>query len=724
MEIMNKTDASKAGCLTQVPALEQVQIYLNQGKPVLAKPVLKENGIWTVEDGGAEAAFRWTTEEDVAALTMEAAAPKVGTFDFNPVFANPCPLQLYFPVEPYESHMALYHHKIWWMRPSFGKAAEEIPEKTQLLILKRGSEYEVFLAYCDQETRADISAADISAADISADETGIKVSISTSVTNHDRLSGLILLWGKGDDPYAVVSRCVKAVRSYTGDTLLLRQQKAFPPVFEGEGWCSWDSMGREVSEKLIIEKMEELRSKGHNVQWVLIDDGWSETDQKKETLLSFGADPERFPGGLAQTVRILKEQYHVRHVGVWQAAKGYWHGVEKGSPAHQEMAEHLQTYGSGEISYKPDAASAFAFWNRWHGELRAAGIDFVKIDGQSSLQDMIGGYADCGASLRQIYEGMEASVFLHFGGNLINCMGMAPDNIWARTYSSVSRTSDDYLPRELASFPEHARQNAYCSILHGELYYGDWDMFWSTHPDATKSVLLRMISGGPLYTSDGIGKTDAAVLAPAAGDEAEALRCTGIGRPTLDCLTSLTDADGHSRRVLKLYNTVTISAHTGTDAVCVAAFDLEKKDSPAEDCIRTCDIPEWNEQKGFVFDWKAQSLARIAPGKPFAFSLPDEGADMFTLIPDAGELVTVIGMTDKYVPMAGIRRISSADGIWDIEAGCSGTLGVVIRGKAGIRTGENPEQPYDGEADSQELVRIQVPAAGCHVRIYTRTTAG
>ena len=703
-----KTAGSESAA--QLPVPEQIRIYLNQGEPAEAKPVLEEDGTWTAMAEKACAGLRWTMAGGAAVLKMDAAAPNAGTFDFQPVFDSPRALELDFTPETYESHVAVYHHKVWWMRPSFGKAAQEIPDKTQLLILKRGSEYEVFMAYCDRTTRADIS----------GNGAGIRVSISTSGTNHDRLAGLVLLWGKGEDPYAVVHKCAQAVRSCTGERLLLRDQKSFPPVFDGEGWCSWDSMGRDVSEKLIIEKMEELRRKGHAVRWVLIDDGWSETDQKKETLLSFGADPQRFPGGLAQTVRILKEQYHVRHVGVWQAAKGYWHGVERGSRAHLEMAEHLQVYGNGELSYRPDAGSAFAFWSRWHSELRAAGIDFVKIDGQSSLQDMIGGYADCGESLRQIYEGMEASVFLHFGGSLINCMGMAPDNIWARTYSSISRTSDDYLPRELSSFPEHARQNAWCSVLHGELYFGDWDMFWSTHPDARRSVLLRMISGGPLYTSDGIGKTEPSILAPAVGDDADVLRCSGIGRPTLDCLTTITEADGQERRVLKLYNTVENAAGR---CVVVAAFDLKKEaGAPAADCIRTGDIPEWTGGAGFVFDWKQQSTARFTADESYTFTLPDDHADIFTLIPDNGGQVSVIGMTDKYVPMAGIRRITGSEGAWEIETGCAGTLGVMVRGKVQIRIGDGPEQVYSGTPGAPAFVRVPVPAAGCRVSIISMQT--
>lgn len=688
------------------PAPLKVQIFLSRGNEVSQVPVQEDN-IWRISEERANAAFRWKECEGVFMLTMEAEAPMRNTFIFNPTFCSPCAMKVHFDLDPYDSHMALYQHKIWWMRPAFGGETAKIPEQTQLLIIKREKEYEAFLTYTDKQIRTDLSGAG----------QGIDLIVSTSVTNHDHLSGLVLLWGKGKDPYALTERFARAIQAYTKGKLLLREQRKYPPVFEGEGWCSWDSMGRDVSEKLLIEKMEELREKGHRVSWVLIDDGWSETNQKTETLVGFGADPIRFPGGLRQTVRILKEQYGVKYVGVWQAVKGYWHGIERGSAAHEEMAEYLMTYGNGELSYKADAGSSFTFWSHWHGQLRAAGIDFVKIDGQSSFQDMIAGTADCGAALEQMYEGMEASVFLHFGGNLINCMGMGPENIWTRTYSALSRTSDDYLPRELSSFPEHARQNAYSSVLHGELYYGDWDMFWSSHPDAVQSILLRMISGGPLYTSDGIGKSDISILAPAVGDEAQVLRCTGIGRPTLDSLTAVSDEPEGNQRVLKLFNT------SGTSAFNIAVFDLKKDSDPAKDTIDLNDIPGNTENAYFIFDWKEQALARIQAEEPYSFTLADSYADIFSLVPDHGEAVTVLGLTDKYIPMAGIKSICRHDRECEIETGCAGTLSVIFRENAEILCGQEVLRAIVPQTGVPSLFGIPVPQGGCRVKIRIQTVS-
>lgn len=107
---------------------------------------------------------------------------------------------------------------------------------------------------------------------------------------------------------------------------------------------------------------------------------------------------------------------------------------------------------------------------------------------------------------------MEASADLNFAGNLINCMGMSPEDIWNRQSASLSRSSDDFAPRVPGSFAEHALQNAYNSVYQGCFYWCDWDMVWSCHEDVKQNMMIRVLSGGPIYLSDGVGNTDAAQI--------------------------------------------------------------------------------------------------------------------------------------------------------------------------------------------------------------------
>lgn len=87
--------------------------------------------------------------------------------------------------------------------------------------------------------------------------------------------------------------------------------------------------------------MEEFRRKNIPVSWVLLDDGWSDVDRKNGTLRSFGADPSRFPKGLSHTVRLLKDEFGVKYVGVWQAFQGYWNGVDPNGEVARRMKKSL-----------------------------------------------------------------------------------------------------------------------------------------------------------------------------------------------------------------------------------------------------------------------------------------------------------------------------------------------------------------------------------------------
>ena len=89
----------------------------------------------------------------------------------------------------------------------------------------------------------------------------------------------------------------------------------------------------------------------------------------------------------------------------------------------------------------------------------------------------------------------------YFDGAVINCMGMAAENMFSRPQTAVARNSDDFMPKREDGFAEHLLQNAYNTPYQGELYVCDWDMFWTSHEDGLRHSLLRAISGGPVYFS-------------------------------------------------------------------------------------------------------------------------------------------------------------------------------------------------------------------------------
>ena len=115
-------------------------------------------------------------------------------------------------------------------------------------------------------------------------------------------------------------------------------------------------------------------------------------------------------------------------------------------------------------------------------------------------------------------------------------------------------SSDDFVPSG-DPFAEHALQNAYNSLYHSQFYWGDWDMFWSDHPEARQSAVLRALSGGPVYISDPVGRTCPEVILPLALRDGKILRLDHPGLPAEDCLLRNPHTDGVP---LKIWGTIQV----------------------------------------------------------------------------------------------------------------------------------------------------------------------
>lgn len=630
-------------------------------------------------------------EEKLIVLQMSGTLKKdIPSFGYQPSLADHKSVctELRFAEEcPF---LAIYQHKEWWIRPSFGKVCSEIPPKTQLLVRKCKNEYEILLAVCGENCRADLEGS----------EHGVRITLSSNLSNQMHAEDLAVVYARGRQPYQLVEDAVSMALRLTEKRLELRRHKEYPEIFEKTGWCTWDSLGQQVNEKAIFDKMDEFAQLGLPVPWVLIDDGWSWADMDKLQLCGLDADAEKFPHGLAHTIQVLKEKYHVSYVGVWQGIKGYWHGIAEGSEAERVLAKYLFKYPNGEITMKPEPEKAFGFWNTWHSYLKKIGVDFIKVDSQSSYSLCSRGIGSYGQASAAIHTGLEASADINFGGNLINCMGMAPEDVWNRQSAVLSRNSDDFFPRLKGSFQEHALQNCYNSVYHGCFYWEDWDMAWSQHEDAKQNLMLRMISGGPVYFSDGLGNTDPSMIRPMILDDGTVLRCEDVGRPTLDCLTEDVVGD---EKPLKVYNRY-------GDTIYVATFGIvdQKHGTPKQDLgeqenipvvreipgkIKKSDFPVELPETYWIYDWSAQTAvlcgghqesekqkaleAEEADGM-YEFSVEARDAVLFHIIPQNGR-VQAVGILEKYMSGICVERVLETEQEYFILLKCGGTFGFLTR---------------------------------------------
>ncbi|HZJ88618.1 MAG TPA: Sip1-related alpha-galactosidase, partial [Sphaerochaeta sp.] len=220
------------------------------------------------------------------------------------------------------------------------------------------------------------------------------------------------------------------------------------------------------------------------------------------------------------------------------------------------------------------------------------------------------------------------------------CMGMAPENLWGRTMWAISRNSDDYVPQDTDGFAEHALQNAFNSAYHSYFQQGDWDMFWTDHPQSTEHALLRVIGGGPLYISDPVGKTNALALLPVVLSDGRVATCDGTARVAPDSLFRDPVATDSLLKVTNTYG----------EATMVACFNITASKQSVQGDISSADVRNPIVDAEYViFDVLNQKLHE---GKPLSVTLAAGEVAMYQIVPK--KRITALGLLSKYVPLRGI----------------------------------------------------------------------
>lgn len=537
-------------------------------------------------------------------------------------------------MENLEALMGNYSFTKWWTRPYFGEVGQ-LPENTQSFLWKDEETYHYLLPVTSAEFKSTLT----------GNGTGFDILTTAYSGGYSEGETLVAIIGSGQDPFALAEETIYAGLDAHHTTGLTREQRAYPEILEYLGWCTWDAFYKDVNEEEVLKKAAEFRAEQLPIKWVMIDDGWSVTTPDRR-LSSFDADENKFPQGLAHTVQVLKEEYDVDWVGVWHTFFGYWDGIDSKSELASTYQEHLYRTLNNQLIPHPDGAKGFGFWNAFHAHLKKQGIDFVKVDSQSSLIHFVNQHIPIAKAAKGLHDALEASVGIHFNQAIINCMGMSAENIWNRASSAVSRNSDDFFPNREQSFKEHALQNAYNSFYHAHFMWGDWDMWWTEHADNVNNAILRAVSGGPIYISDKVGETDPAQIWPLVYSDGRIIRCDQPGLPTEDCLLRNPNEEAIP---LKVWNRV------GQSAI-IAAFNIHVAGQQVEGAVSPSDIPDVTGEAFLIYEHFSRQTQIVRYEEKINFQLADQERALFTILPYDQEL-TLIGLVNKYISPAAIEHV-------------------------------------------------------------------
>jgi len=460
-------------------------------------------------------------------------------YDYFRAFTGENAIELMFALQE-EAFQALAIRKSdpFWAKPIFfshiqGKNCEHI----QQLLLRVNEKYIHIMPLTAENTVSEMI--------FDSESKKLKICCNSLQGGFTALDAPLFVISEASNPYEAVENSYVAVRKMGIIKTPLRIEKKYPVQLEGLGWCTWNAFYHDVTEDGIRAKLKELSEKGVRLDWLIIDDGWSVFEDFK--LQSFKEDRSKFSSGLKAFISSIKKEYGVKYVGVWHAFTGYWFGVEKDSEVYREQKENLEETCSGLIIPAGEYEKAYAFYHAWHSYLADQGVDFLKVDTQGNALEFLKDMPGAIAKVATLHEALEQSVLECFGGAMINCMGMDNLNGFNRRYSSVLRSSGDFFPDKVDGFRSHIEQNSYNAVFSSQLYYCDFDMWWTRHSQAKQSSVLRKISGGPIYVSDKVEDTQAEYLKQLLNEDGSITRYEDVAKPTLDCLF------GYDK-ILKLFN--------------------------------------------------------------------------------------------------------------------------------------------------------------------------
>ena len=478
-------------------------------------------------------------------------------YDFAKVFRSD--KSAYIDIELCEKPKGILSQVLYnpfWCAPSFENDLTYVPENIQNMLIDMGDYKTAVLPLCNDSFYASISASERNSC--------VRIDLSKCFEGDDSLSGTAAIFSVDKNSYVAVRHGFEYAYDKSFIKSLLKKSKKLPDMYKGIGWCTWNAFYHDVNENGILKKMEEFKKKKIPISWIVIDDGWSERSEKDSFMIkSFFEDKKKFPGGLKWLINKLKKEYGVKAVGVWHALTGYWYGVEAGSELHESQKRNLHKTRAEHII--PNGTGAFDFFNCWHKYLKEQGVDFVKIDAQGNIFEFLYGEKNCMAECAEVHLAADKSAFDNFRGNVINCMGMGNLSVFSRRYSALSRSSDDFYPEKPESFKTHIIQNIYNAVFHGNLFFCDFDMWQTDNITARQSSVLRAVSGGPVYISDGLDESKAEYIKPIIDEDGRIIMCDNAAVPTGDCLFKNPECG-----VLKVYNKI-------GDEWIVTVFNLSNK---------------------------------------------------------------------------------------------------------------------------------------------------
>ncbi|TLS24048.1 hypothetical protein PpBr36_08589 [Pyricularia pennisetigena] len=477
---------------------------------------------------------------------------------------------------------------------------------------------------------------------------------------------------------------------------------------DGFAYCTWNSLGQDLSQDKILGALTRLSESGVNITNLIIDDNWQSldgdrSDASRRRWERFEANQEGFPHGLKGLIsEIRKQNPHIRNIAMWHGIFGYWGGMSpSGEIAGKYKMRKIQLRDEAEVQpkdfdfYTVDGKDVYRMYDDFYSFLADCGVSAAKVDTQGFL-DYPAHAQDRKNLIRPYQDAWTAAADKHFGGRAIACMAQTPQSILHSLVQQgpkegpklMARNSDDFFPDEVESHTWHVFCNAHNALLMRHLgVLLDWDMFQTTTPKyAALHAAARSMSGGPIYITDAPGDHDLQLIKQMTAQTADgrtiALRSDEAGR-------TLWPYGGHgAQRLLRVR-----SGHQ--DVGMLGVFNVCNRGSLLGEQVRLADFFDGQKasEGNFVIS-RFSTGEMIAPADQetvIEIGLEEGGFELFTAYPITklgGLAVATLGLVGKMASAAALSRVSYSEYLGDhgpagVEMSVSlkalGTLGIFAR---------------------------------------------
>jgi raffinose synthase len=457
----------------------------------------------------------------------------------------------------------------------------------------------------------------------------------------------------------------------------LRRDKAFPEIFKYLGWCSWNAHYRDITHDKILEHAVSFERAGIPVRWILVDDGWQSVDNPSSAfdivstihLTDFEADPVRFPGGLKALVKEI-ESHGITWVGVWHTFQGYWDGVARDSELGRKYADCLFAYDEAGAIPDPVDGRGEKFYRGYYQLLSDSGIDFVKVDNQSTMSRLTRDRIPITDAMAGQQQNLQNAALAYFNSNVINCMEMNIDVVYHWRHTNIGRSSGDYVPALPNNPRAHVLRNVTNAMWFSKLSYPDYDMFMThdQHPDM--HLVARAISGGPIYFTDKAGMEKFDLLLPLIFSDGRILMVDEPALPTRDSLF----ANPRIKPVpLKAF------AKVGKAGI-IGAWNVNYLFLPVRGNFGPEDIEGIQGERFAVYDYFSRSVEVMNRTDRGNLCLPAWGVDLKVIVP-IQDGIALFGLVDKYISPQAIKNVKQEPGRVKLDLQEGGIFGAYVESR-------------------------------------------